>query len=275
MERLNALESAFRISRGFPDPGVQGELARIDLLRQYGRQRIVAGLTPEDFETRRRELLALLDAIDARGGDALRVRTGWLRQRAISLRPGSSGDTELRRTRQQYRRQLDRLRLEQELLQSADDQESAPYQDASLDRTEIDALLQRLRADLASLEAPPRMPVAADADERDTRAAALDALLSPCLKCHDYDPSGARLAPVRIAEPVMARSVFNHAPHTTQTSCETCHPSTKTSKRAADVNVLGVALCMTCHTPSKAGADCEQCHNYHPPSVARLVRLTP
>jgi len=292
LARLNALEAAFRSIRGIPDTGVQGELARIDLLRQYGRQRIAAGLTPTDFETRRRELLALVDAVEMRAGDALRLRAGWLRQRVLALRPGSSGDAELRRVRQQYQRQLDRLRFEQELAQQAEDSEPAPSQDAGLDRAGIEALLQGLRADLAALERAPRMPVAADVDERTARKDALDALLGACLKCHEYDPSGARLAPVRIAEPVMPRSIFNHAPHTTQTTCETCHGGMASppdegpretrgaadiwrSKLATDVNVPGVTLCATCHGTTRARADCETCHVYHPPSLARLARLYP
>ena len=117
------------------------------------------------------------------------------------------------------------------------------------------------------------MPVAADADERAFRSDTLDAILSPCLKCHDYDPSGARMAPVRVAQPVMPRSIFNHAPHATQTSCETCHGSTRTSKLATDVNVPGVALCATCHGGERARGECETCHIYHPPSAAALVRL--
>jgi hypothetical protein len=268
--RLNALDVVFRAVRGIPDTGVQSQLANIDLLRQFARQRIGLGLSAEDFDVRRRELLSLLDAIDARGGDAVRVRSSELRQRVLALRPGSQGDIELRRVRQRRLRQLERLRLERELLQSAD-ATSAPAVDAGLDLASTDRTLQRLRADLADLENVPRMPVAADADERSLRSAALDALLAPCLKCHEYDPSGARLAPVRIAEPVMPRSVFNHLPHITQTTCETCHGSMKTSAFATDVNVPGVASCAACHAPSKTRSNCATCHIYHPRSMASLV----
>jgi len=79
------------------------------------------------------------------------------------------------------------------------------------------------------------------------------------------------MAPVRIAEPVMARSRFNHAPHVTETNCNTCHASTRTSKYATDVNVPGVATCQTCHKPSQVSAACATCHVYHPPSALRLA----
>jgi c(7)-type cytochrome triheme protein len=76
---------------------------------------------------------------------------------------------------------------------------------------------------------------------------------------------------VRIAEPVMPRSVFSHAPHTTQTTCETCHGSTSRSAFATDVNVPGAASCAACHAPSKTRAECQTCHLYHPRSMASLV----
>jgi hypothetical protein len=69
----------------------------------------------------------------------------------------------------------------------------------------------------------------------------------------------------------MPRSIFNHAPHTTQTACETCHGMTATSKLATDINSPGVANCTTCHAPSKTRAECETCHVYHPSSPAKLL----
>ena len=132
------------------------------------------------------------------------------------------------------------------------------------------------------------------AEERESRKNDLDALLGRCLKCHEYDASGVRLARVRAAEPVMPRSIFNHAPHVTQTKCETCHdPSpppaaeqatakarsmkqfgVSWSNLATDVNVPGVANCQMCHKPSQARAECETCHVYHPSSPAKLLAVT-
>jgi hypothetical protein len=115
------------------------------------------------------------------------------------------------------------------------------------------------------------MSAPATEDERLARANALESLLAPCLKCHELDASRARMAPVRIAEPVMSRSVFNHAPHVTDTTCESCHDGVRTSKFATDVNVPGVAECQTCHKPSQVRATCATCHVYHPPSAVRLA----
>ena len=64
------------------------------------------------------------------------------------------------------------------------------------------------------------MTAPATEEERLARADGLESLLAPCLKCHELDASRSRMAPVRIAEPVMARSRFNHAPHVTETNCK-------------------------------------------------------
>jgi hypothetical protein len=274
LERLSALDEVLGVIRAIPDPGVQAQIAQIDGLRAYGQQRIAAGLSPEDFQSRKAELLALLDEIERRGSTAIRLRAAALRQRVIATRPGDGGDADLTRSRKQRQKQLDRVLLQMELLSSHDQNEPPPAHDAGVDPQTIGVTLNRLRAQLADLERAPRMPAPETADERDLRRAELDAVLSRCLKCHDYDTSGARIAPVRIAEPVMPRSIFNHAPHTTQTACETCHGSTATSKLATDINVPGVAGCTTCHAPSKSKAECETCHIYHPPSPARLLAVT-
>lgn len=274
LEQLSALDAGLSALRTIPDPGLQSQLSQIDVLRAYGQQRIGAGLSPADFETRKTELLALLDTIERRGGPAIRVRVGPLRQRVLALRPGSIGDLDARRSRRQRQKQLERLRLELELQRSGDQYEPAPAQDARLDPVSIAATLQQLRAQLADLERAPRMSAAQSAEEREQRRNELDALLSRCLKCHDYDPSGVVMARVRAAEPVMPHSVFNHAPHTTQTGCETCHGPTRTSKLATDINVPGVSNCRTCHAPSRARAECETCHVYHPASPAKLLEVS-
>jgi hypothetical protein len=273
-DRLAALDDVLGVIKAIPDPGVQAQVSQINVLRSYGQQRVTAGLSPDDFQTRKAELLALLDEIERRGNAAIRVRAATLRQRVIAVRPGSSGDAELTRSRRQRQKQLDRVRVQLELMTSRDQYEPPPAHDPGVDPETIGTQLARLRTQLADLERSPRMAAPETAEDRDKRRAELDAVLSRCLKCHDYDPSGARIASVRLAEPVMPRSIFNHAPHTTQTACETCHGSTATSKLATDINVPGVAGCITCHAPSKARADCETCHIYHPPSAARLLAVT-
>jgi hypothetical protein len=163
--------------------------------------------------------------------------------------------------------------LELELV-SSHDYEAPPSQDMRFDQAGLQANLARLRARLNEIDRAPRMPAPETAEDRDARRNELDALLSRCLKCHTYDPSGARMAPVRIAEPVMPRSIFNHAPHVQQASCETCHAATAKSKLATDVNVFGVQGCTTCHNPAQAKSDCETCHVYHPSSPAKLLAVT-
>lgn len=273
LERLAALDDVLSTVRSVPDPGVQLQVAQVEVLRAYGQQRIAAGLSATDFETRKVELLGLLEAIERRGGAALRLRVAPLRQRVLALRPGTLGDADLRRNRRQLQRQLERVQLELELSASPEEYEPAPTQDARIDRAAIDRTLSELRAQLADLERAPRMSAAQSAEEREQRRNELDALLSRCLKCHEYDPSGVRLATVRAAEPVMPRAIFNHAPHTTQTACDTCHGSTRTSKLATDINVPGVANCTSCHAPSRAESECETCHVYHPPSPSALLMV--
>ena len=271
VERLAAIEDVLGVIKTIPDPGVQSQAAQIDVLRAYGQQQVTAGLSPDEYQTRKAELLALLDEIERRGSPTVRIRAAALRQLVIAARPGASGDQDLQRDLKQRQKQLDRVRLQTELMASHDQDEPPPAQDRAVDPVTLETTLGRLRAQLAELDRAPRMPAPEAAEDRDVRRAELDALLSRCLKCHEYDTSGARLAPVRIAEPVMPRSIFNHAPHTTQTACETCHGMTATSKLATDINSPGVTNCTTCHAPSKTRAECETCHVYHPSSPAKLL----
>ena len=238
---------------------------------QLARERAGAGLGREEFEIRRRELIALLDAIEARRGDSVRARVGLLRGRALSLRPGVLGSESDNRTRRQRQRVLDCLLVEQELDSSPADRDDTPSQDASLDRGELDRSLRALQARLTELEQSPRMPGPGGEAERGARAAALESLLVPCLKCHELNSSRSALASVRIAEPVMRRSLFSHAPHTIQASCESCHGTVRASKAAADVNVPGVSTCQACHRSSLVKATCSTCHVYHPSSAVRLA----
>ena len=149
--------------------------------------------------------------------------------------------------------------------------ESAPTGTAApvRDRAAAQAELAILRVQLAALEGGSRPGVALGGD-RERQAFALEGLLVPCLKCHEL--SGPKLAPVTVAEPVMTRALFDHAPHVIQADCASCHASVETSGLATDVNVPGVETCQSCHRPNEARAGCETCHVYHPPSVAALLR---
>jgi hypothetical protein len=149
--------------------------------------------------------------------------------------------------------------------------ESAPVGRAAplRDRAAIQAELEILRTKLAAIEGGSR-PGVALAEDRERQGFVLESLLVPCLKCHEL--AGPKLAPVTVAEPVMARSLFDHAPHVIQADCAACHATVETSGLATDVNVPGVENCQACHQPNEARADCATCHVYHPPSVAALLR---
>ena len=269
-QRLDALAVALEPVRAVPDSGVRAELGNIDGLRQLAVERASGGLARDDFEGRRRDLLLLLDGIELRGGEALRPQVESLRQRALALQSGTVGSDTTRRRRQQRQRQLDRLLVQRELAGSADFDEG-PTEDITVNRDEIERALAAARLRLAELERAPRMTAPTTEDERLARANGLEALLGPCLKCHELDASRARMAPVRITQPVMARSIFNHAPHVTDTTCDNCHAGVKTSKYATDVNVPSVTECRTCHRPSQVRSTCVTCHRYHPQSALQLA----
>ena len=145
VNRLNSLDDVLATVQTIPDSGVRSEVAQIDLLRSYAQQGVAMGLSTSDFEVRRGELLNLLDLIERRGGPNVRLRLDPLRQRALLLRPGSPGDRELRRNRQAAQKQLDRVRLELELL-SSPDQESASTQNDTVDQKTIQDTLTSLTA---------------------------------------------------------------------------------------------------------------------------------
>jgi hypothetical protein len=271
VDRLQQLDDVLQAVRNVPDAGVRAELGGIDGLRQLALERAGGGLSREEFEGRRRELLALLDSIEQRTGDAHRARVSVLRRRAMALMPGAIGDADTRRRRRQRQRQLDRLLIERELAASPKDADDQPAQDATLDRSELARAIAEASARLGELDRAPRMSAPTSEEERLDRANALEALLAPCLKCHQLDATRARMAAVRIAEPVMQRSNFNHAPHVTSAACELCHSMARRSKFATDVNVPGVGACQTCHRPSQVRATCATCHVYHPRSAASLA----
>ena len=286
-QQLDALDEALRVAASLPDLGARYEAARIDVIRKLARQRVGGGLSPRGFETRREELLDLLDVVERRGGDAVALGAAQLRQQAIALRPGDSGTDGLERRLRDQQRLLARVELEEELEEALSSDDVLRQRDRPLafgsqrDGLAIQAAIEAIDDRLRELRRGPRSNAAALPEERAARSKALQNLLGPCLKCHEL--SGSKLDPVQIARPVMQRSVFNHAPHVTQVSCGVCHgdPGAETaelqmvfaSKLASDVNVPGVANCRTCHTPSAVSSDCETCHRYHPPSITSLLNL--
>ena len=265
---LFALDELVRVVRNVPDPQARYEVAELDVLRSLAQQQVTGGLAPDEFEERRRQLLSLLSVIERNGTDSLRVRAGPLRQRVLALRPGADGDADLNRRIRRRRRDLDRVRLEIELAAAGEPApvgRAAPLRDRAAAQEEIEIL----RTQLAAIEGGSR-PGVALAEDRERQGFALESLLVPCLKCHEL--AGPKLARVTVAEPVMARALFDHAPHVIQVDCAACHATVETSGLATDVNVPGVENCQSCHRPSEVQADCATCHVYHPPSVAALLR---
>ena len=187
----------------------------------------------------------------------------------------AQGTDDMARARRQRQRQLDRLLIEGHIESSPLDRLDQPTQDAAMDRGELERLLTQLRAQRDELERSPRTIAPADATERANQGRTLVSLLTPCRKCHEMDAASTRLMPVRVAQPVLRRSVFNHAPHTIQARCESCHSGVRTSKAAADVNVPPIESCRTCHKPSQVRDDCATCHRFHPSSVVHMMAALP
>jgi hypothetical protein len=228
-----------------------------------------------DFEARRRTLLRLVDAIEARIGANDRDRINRLRRQILALTPGGQGVEDMTRARRQRQRQLDRLLIEADIESSPVDRVDQPSQDVAMDRGELERSLTQLRAQRDELERSPRTTAPADDTERAAQARTLVSLLTPCRKCHEMDAAATRLQPVRVAQPVLRRSVFNHAPHTIQAKCESCHAGVRTSKAAADVNVPPIDSCRTCHNRSQVRDDCATCHRFHPSSVVHMMAALP
>lgn len=231
--------------------------------------------SPADFESRRRMLLRLVDVIDARIGANDRDRINRLRRQILALKPGGQGVEDMAKARRQRQRQLERLVIEADIESSPLDRLDQPTQDAAMDRGELARLLAHLRAQRDELERGPRTTSAADDTERAAQSRTLVSLLTPCRKCHEMDAASTRLQPVRVAQPVLPRSVFNHAPHTIQARCESCHAGVRTSKAAADVNVPSIDSCRTCHNRSQVRDDCATCHRFHPASVVHMMAALP
>jgi hypothetical protein len=267
-EGLLKLDELFRVVRDVPDSEARLQAAELGVLRDFGRQSVTGGLSLDEFQERRRQLLSLLNAVSRTGDATQGARAETLEQRVLALSPGADGPASRRRIIGQRQKSLDRVHLELELLR---DGEEPPLRMAAPDSSsqETRAELERLRVQLAELSGISRPGVALTNEEQERLGFTLDSLLTPCVKCHEL--SGAELAPVTIAEPVMERARFDHAPHVIQAGCASCHASVATSGLATDINVPGVESCASCHRPSDARADCGTCHVYHPPSVAEML----
>ncbi len=216
-----------------------------------------AALPPPEYEARRRELLALLDAVE--GADpALKARAEDLRRRLLALAPGEEGARGLARARDQ--RQTERARVRDEIALRASGIASPPAALLAGEQRALRDALADTDARLAEMD-PPRAP----AGPRPESEEALVVLTQACLKCHVR--AGAALSRVRAARPVLVHARFVHAPHLLQADCARCHSGVEKSKDSSDLNLKGVASCRECHRPRQVRTDCQSCHLYHAPAL--------
>lgn len=101
-----------------------------------------------------------------------------------------------------------------------------------------------------------------------------------CTVCHAVSPGRTigepwRIAPVRVAGTWFPKAEFTHARHTTM-ACEDCHKAS-TSKSSADVLLLGIESCRTCHAGEHARervpSTCIDCHGYHQSAHLNLATI--
>jgi hypothetical protein len=267
-DRLRSLDDIFGAVRATADPQAAESASQLGVLRDLAQSQVNSGVSPDDFEARRRELLAALDAIERSGIPAVTTRAELLRQRVLALRPGTYGDSGLRDERARKAKLLARVQLELQL--TASGQVATPAAVPGDSAEEVRRMVSEARARLALLESGGRPGAAETPAEIRKATTTLSNLLGPCLKCHVM--AGAKMAPVAAADVVFQHARFDHKPHVEQANCAACHKAVETSIRATDVNEPNVESCTACHKPSKSRSDCATCHVYHPPSIVRLVR---
>ena len=219
-------------------------------------------LPAQEFDARRRQILAALDAVEA-ADPSSKVRVDDLRRRLVGLVPGDSTKDVLTRAREQ--REAERARLRDERVLRG---EGALPPVSSLlvgEQRSLQTAIADVQAQLDKLDEGPPVKLVLSDEERERKRESLDSLLGSCVKCHVM--SGAAIAPVRAAKPVLVRSRFVHQPHLLQADCTRCHKGIEASKAASDLNFAGVQSCRECHNSRVARQDCLSCHRYHPPAV--------
>ncbi len=243
------------------DAAAKAEAARlqseVEALR--GAPAVPAVLPAEDVEARKKELLALLDAVE--GVDpGLKARAEDLRRRLLAFNPGEVGVEMLIRVRDQRVAERARVRDEISLRQAG---VASPV--AALLAAEQRAIRDALGATQRRLkeigEIAPGTPALAG-EAKAARLQALGVLTAACQKCHVLD--GPEMLPVRPANPVLVRATFVHAPHLLQADCARCHAGVEKGKQATELNFKGVESCQECHRPRSVRQDCQSCHRYHP-----------
>jgi len=226
---------------------------------------VLAGALPADeFEARRRELLAALDAIEA-ADPPLASRAQDLRRRALALAPGEPGGEVLQRVRTQRQAELQRV-IDERSLRAAG---IRPPGEALLEpeRDALQRAISEVQGRLALLSQAPAPAAALTPAELQRKKETVEVLTVACVKCHVF--AGASMARPVAARPVLVRARFEHQPHLlpVQGDCYHCHDPIRRSKVSADLNFGGVQSCRECHKPRSVSQDCQTCHRYHPPAV--------
>ena len=281
------------------DPRVRAEARRLNDLAGLSQRQAAGAIDPRAFDLHRRQTLQLLDATGrtllaqrqagrAPGGiDAVLARAATLRHRVLSADYAASPQMAASRLTFFRQREIDRARIDTELDRTG--QRTAVATEApDLGQDDTALRLAQLRRQLAAIGAAPRLTTAIAPDEARRAIAALigtevtdaeqNALKkNRCTLCHELGAGGDQLAPVRSAGgPLLVRARFTHAPHVNadQANCESCHTGILRSSAARDLNLPGIASCVTCHAPGKQAAKatgCESCHTYHVPSARAMV----
>ncbi len=129
-------------------------------------------------------------------------------------------------------------------------------------RSQLEATLRQLQADLAALSAGGSKPVVLSEEQKQTRLTAMAALTAPCALCHVYD--GPWMKPVQAGVSMLTRGNYDHLPHLKQIGCQACHTKVAESTKAEDVNLPSIQYCQSCHRPGRSRSNCAECHTYHP-----------
>jgi hypothetical protein len=245
------------------DAGLRGTAAAIRKDADALKGKTPAEAAARDFDGDRKQVLALLDGIEA-ADPALKLRVEDLRRRVAALAPGESTLDVLARAREQ--RLMERERLNDEMRLRA--QGPLPAASAVLlgAGRVLETAVADLEARLVKVEAMPLGTAALNDEVKSRKKDSLDGLLASCVKCHVV--GAASLTRVRAAQPVLVRGHFVHQPHLLQADCVRCHSGLEKSPSAQDLNFRGIESCRECHRPRGVRQDCMTCHTYHAPSVS-------
>jgi hypothetical protein len=260
---LGRLDDVVAAASAAGDAGAKAEAERLKSQTTGLQDALPTALSPDEIDARRRELLAVLDAVEA-ADPSLKPRAEDLRRRVLALSAGESGADIMNRVKQQRLADRERLLDEIDLRQSGIEPPSSIALLAAEQRLIRDAIAET-KVRLQDITNGPKAKASLSADEKARKQESLDVLTAPCQKCHIV--KSAAFSPVMPAKPVMTRATFVHVPHLLQAECSRCHEGIGKSKLSSDLVFKGVDSCRECHRSRAVISECQACHNYHPPAV--------